>query len=234
MVAKNPEILNEKRDGYTPIEFAILQENLEYLKILMPYFKGREEKIKILDWPKGSYVSSNKLDAKENIEGDVISGEREVLSPLSFALRHGQFEMFEYLCKNGFGPVKGLEDLSKYNLDEPTEENLQELYKDLFVVGNKELLKSLHRHLGYYEGYEGQNSPELIAAVVADNKDQALKLIAQGHYFYDFTAFTEYDFDELLVRRFVFLETLKHPNYNILAQNNNGYTPMHDAAWGGA
>ncbi len=229
LVAKNPEILNKKSNGYTPIEFAILQDNLEYLKILMPHYAGKESEVKILDWPKGIYVTSNNLDPKEKIKGDVINGEREVLSPQHFALRHGQFAMFEFLHKNDFGGIKVLKKLSKYKLKNPRKENLEELYKDLFAIGNKELLKELHRNLGYYEGHEGQDSPELIAALRAANGKETLKLISQGHYVYS-PSFLEDHTWPTPITDFIFLNSINHPNFNINAKNHDSYTPFTWAA----
>jgi hypothetical protein len=164
IVAKNPAVLNTRLEilftnpittqiesiaGDTPFDMAIRQDNLALVKVLAPHYKDREN-VKIFDFRKNN--------------GEQI---REHVSPLAFCLRHGQFEMFNYFIENGFGPLQSLEDLSKYNLANPTPENLQEFYKDLFVAGNKELLKELHRKLGYYEGHNSKNSKELIAALEA-------------------------------------------------------------------
>ncbi len=253
IVVKNPEVLNLRSavaytdpktnkvkiiKGDNALEATIRHNSLKLLKILAPHYKNQ---FKVFDYRAGEQremTPKEKQKIKEKFnEPDgfrlpsikILDNVREFISPLAFTMRHGQFEMFKYLFENGFGEeIKGVEDRSKYNLD--TTEGLQELYKDLFVAGNKDLLKELHRHLGYYEGHNGQNSPELIAAVRAKDQEQALKLISQGHYVYDFRGFDcFFNNGDLRLLKYFFLNNLNHPNYNVLAQDKNGNTPLHEA-----
>ncbi len=113
----------------------------------------------------------------------------------------------------------------------PLSGTLQELYEGLFVAGHGQALRKLHNFLGYYRGTEGQNSQELIDAVKADDHGKPLKLISQGHYVYDFSGFAYFQTKGIL--EFFCLNSLHHPNYNILAKDSDLSTPLHVAAWKG-
>jgi ankyrin repeat protein len=118
-------------------------------------------------------------------------------------------------------------------LVEPQKENLEELYEELLISGYKEALAKLHDYLGYFKVSEDRslfynirdarrNSAELVAAIEADDTTLAMKLISQGHYIYNLVS-------EALVgkiRKFIFLETLNHPNYNPFAVAYYDTTPM--------
>ncbi len=256
IVAKNAEVLNLRLpvvytdpktneakiiNGDNTLEASIRHNNLKLLKILAPNYKNLSE-FKVFDYRAGEQrkmTPEEKQKTKEKFkEPDgfrlptikILDIVRESVSPLAFTLRHGQFEMFKYLFENGFGEkIKGIEDRSKYNLD--TKEGVQELYKDLLVAGNKDLLKELHTHLGYYEGQNGKNSEELVAALRADDKEKSLKLISQGHYVYDFSGFDcFYKHGDPGLLKYFLLNNFNHPNYKILAKDINGYTPLHLAA----
>lgn len=109
----------------------------------------------------------------------------------------------------------------------PATETLQALYESLFVGGHGQALRKLHNFLGYYEGHEGKNSKELIDAVRADNQEEALKLISQGYYVYDFSKFDPWDDSGEKITDFFCRNNLHHPNYNLLAEYNNGYILLH-------
>jgi ankyrin repeat protein len=234
VVAKNPAILTSKwQDLKTPIDIAIIDNDLEAVKILAPYYAKAKLEIIVRERIK-KIAPRNDLGVNEIMSGEEVIEEAVTeTSPLSPCLRHGLFEMFQYFIDNGFGPLQGLENLSKYNLSDPTKENLQEFYKDLLVVGNKEILKALHKHLGYYEGHAGKNSKELISAIRARNEEEALKLILQGHYIYDFSGFHMYNMSDEKILDFLFLNNLHHPNYNFLAKDLSGNTPWQFAVFRG-
>jgi ankyrin repeat protein len=247
IVAKNAEVLNlrssviyadlqtnepKSNNGDNALEAGIRHDNLELFQILAPLYKDLGE-LKVFDFRPSKTRSLTVDESNRSFDGEktaakvkITENVREEISPLAFALRHGQFEMFKYLFENGFGEeIKGVEDRSKYNLD--TTEGLQDLYKDLFLAGNKDLLKELHRHLGYYEGHSGQNSQKLVTAVKADDREQALKLISQGHYVYDLSGLNVYNYEDTKLLELFLLINLNHPNYNILARDKEGSNPLH-------
>jgi ankyrin repeat protein len=229
----------ESKEGDTPLEAAIRQDNLALVKIFAPHY---EKDIKIFDHRPGEQrdMTPEEITKSESLTKELgityakiktVDNIRENVSPLAFAMRYGQFEMFEYLYKNGFGSLKGIDNLSKYKLENPSKENLEELYRDLFITGESEVLKGLHIYLEYYEGHEDKNSKELIAAVRAGNEEKASKLISQGHYIYDFSGFRIYNESDKKILDFLFLNNLHHPNYNVVTKDINGNTPLHLAAW---
>ncbi len=251
LVAKNRAILDlrlevtftnpitnkpEYKEGDTPLEAAIRQNNLALVKILDPHY---EKDIKIFDHRPGEQraMTPEEIEKLKSVEKEAgttyakiktVGNITENVSPLAFAMRYGQFEMFKYFLDNGFGSLKGIDDLSKYKLENPSKENLEKLYRDLFIAGESEVLKGLHRYLGYYEGHEGKNSEELNPALSNDDKAKALELISQGHYVYDFSALNALRINSPAY--YIFLETLNHPNYNIAAKDIYGNTPLHVAA----
>ncbi len=246
IVAKNAEVLNlrssavytdpktneEKSiDGDNALEAAIRHNSLKLLKILAPYHK---KEFKVFDYRAGEQRNKTPEEiekTKENFNEaedfrlptiKTLDNVREFISPLAFALRYGQFEIFKYLVENGCGQgIKGIQNMPLYNLD--TKEDLQDFYKDLFVAGNKDLLKELHRFLGYYEGHNGQNSPELITALGNGNIALALDLISQGHYIYNFNRLSD------STAAYIFSKCFAHPNYNIWARDNSGFTTLYHA-----
>ncbi len=230
IVNKNKAVLDLKwNDSLSPFEFAIYQDNLDCVRILTPYY--RENKDQLVMHKKKITIEGLPAAADDDLdaEKDYVEKSFTIIetNPTTYALRHRQFKMFEYLFKNGFGSLKGIEDRSEYDLD--TTEGLQALYRDLFVSGNKELLKELHTHLGYYTGHNGQNSMDLIAALESGNKDLALYLISQGHYIYDFTGFTP-PRDHPEIFNFILAHAHIHPNFNPHAEIWNRFTLLKYAA----
>lgn len=138
----------------------------------------------------------------------------------------------------------------------PKTEVLQELYKELFVAGHNSALRKLHNFLGYYRGHEGQNSPELVTLLAnekyneidsrkefhinltngkklgtplyndltEEDLNKALDLISKGHYIYNFSKLN-YDDHNMLIK-FMFLQTLDHPNYNANSVEFYNRTPL--------
>jgi ankyrin repeat protein len=214
IIEKNPSILTLKwHDLDNPIQLAIKQDDVKAVAILAPYYT-----IDMLS------IQERQTTADENDE--VIKEEVVRTAPLAFALRNAQLDMVQCLYREGFGFLEGLGDLSKYNLDNPKEENLQDLYIDLLVAGKKEELEGLHKYLGYYKGYNGESSQELLQALKDNNESKALKLISQGHYIYNdlIPSLFLYGYKNLI--DFIFLRTLAHPNYTtrVIDKDKNSET----------
>lgn len=216
IIEKNPSILNlTLNDLDNPIQLAIKQDDVEAVQILAPYY----------------HIDTLVLQEKQttaNDKDEVTKEEVVRTAPLAFALRNAQLEMVQCLYTAGFRFLEGLGDLSKYSLDNPKKENLEDLYKDLLLAGKKEELEGLHRYLGYYKGYKGERSQELVEVLRANNESKALILISQGHYIYNYN-------DLILslflcgyknVIDFIFLRTLAHPNYTtkMIAKDQNSET----------
>jgi ankyrin repeat protein len=265
LVAKNLKILDLRNEmhstnsqtkqveiiaGDTPFEWAIRHNNLPLLKALTPYYKTRNP-IQIRDVRGGEYKPKTQHELQRQRQkyirkgydnkptsGKVINNVLEEMSLVAFALRHGQFKMLEYLLENGFGFLPKLQDLQAYNLSNPSEEDKQKLYRDLFISGHREALLELHRHLGYYEGRNGVSSQELFDAIKNGNEDKALVLISQGHYAYNLDKHDIPKYDHVNrfgvwidnIIPFIFLKTLNHPNYDVNARGYNSSSPLQVAA----
>ncbi len=212
IIEKNPSILNLKlNDLDNPIQLAIKQDDVEAVAILIPYYNS---------------IIIHEKHTEADANGEVVKEEIIDMLPASFALRNSQLEMVQCLYREGFGFLEGLGDLSKYKLDDPKKENLQDLYKDLLVAGKKEELRGLHEYLGYYKGYSGQSSLELVDALRDNNEPKAWELISQGHYIYNDLIPSLFLSGVKNAIDFIFLRTLAHPNYTtrIIDKDQNSET----------
>ncbi len=208
IIEKNPSIVNLKwNDLDNPIQLAIKQDDVEAVAILVPYYSS-------------IIIHERHIVADDN--GEIVKEEIIDMFPVSFALRHAQLDMVNCLYTAGFGFVEGM-NMSKYCLDYPKKENLEDLYIDLLLAGKKEELKGLHEYLGYYKGYRGQSSEELVDALYNQNESEAFKLISQGHYIYNDRVSSLFLSSCGKAIDFIFLRTLAHPNYStrIIDQDKN-------------
>ncbi len=135
--------------------------------------------------------------------------------------------------------------LAEEILKELTAEELQEIYGKLLMSGDEKALDKLHDFLGYYNGFKGNSSPELLEIfemevndpVSAEKKEKLLlDLISKGHFIYDDVtkktgSDVAYDaYSKLDLVNYMFLTMIHHPNYNVHAKNKSGRTPLHLAA----
>jgi ankyrin repeat protein len=214
IIEKNRDVLTLKSNGLdNPIQLAIKEDDVEAVAILVPYYN--------IDM-----LSIQERQTTANDKDEVTKEEVTRTAPLAFALRRAQLDMVNCLYTAGFEFLEGLGDLSKYKLDYPKKENLQDLYKDLLIAGKKEELEGLHRYLGYYKGYSGQSSLELVDALRDNNEPKAWELISQGHYIYNDLIPSLFLSGVKNAIDFIFLRTLAHPNYTtrIIDKDQNSET----------